>query len=1208
MTSFESIRSQLEKQGPKVESVADILKRVTAKIPRPFDETTTPVPEKLRSTWDYSAQLFQQQQYQDGIIRSAIAAFDNWIFNILPHQIANRTIKLKEGSIHFPAESVKMIPPSFSYPDKSVGPDYPNLCRAYDRTYYGELSVEPVYIRPSSRPGKPDVVEKLDRFVIGHIPIMLGSQLDNLTGKTGEELLRYEECINNPKGYFIVEGKEDLILYQEKLRANKPIVYFDPKGLTPLIKITNSTISGTTQITIRYMKTTNSTGKAFKIPIKTFQVSTTPLDADKYISIFSLFRILGIDDIGEATQMILNFVNPEYHDEARQILITSQTQAQNIGTTFSDDIKAAMDAQAIGARQLASNASIDDIRALFIKGFSPEATQWEKQQLLAMLCGSIVSYTLGIRLEDGRDSWSNKRLIGSAKTFEEHFGSCWKIHTAMMERTAQELSIAKPNTVLNRFPRNAVTDAFVNAFRTKKWEFGKKTKGEISDTLSTLSLLSAYNHLCKVTIPQKGSRQSKSMAIRDVQQSQLGYICPAHTVDGASCGITKHLAQGCIVALPYQIPPALMEVMIADLIKEAPNEVYSYPLIINGIFKGWARREKYDQLLHLRREGILTRQACVVFDTTDKLIAVYTDGNRLIRPLLIVDTDGKLIIEKKNLWTAPYDVLIQEQCAEYVDAYEQEFVNLAESIDALEMHRVTKIRIKKYLRELTELHEKGVAYATLENEQGIKVEIEDISEELNRVSVLSQKKIWNHQYTHCELDPQSILSYGVNSMPFPGTNPAARQTYQANMGAQSIGIYSTQYHRRMDTSSKVMVAPSMTSVMTEADELMGTTLNATGEDVLIAISPFFGGNQEDSIVINQASIDKGLFQTIKYYTIKVPLMTGEKMKKPQLAPGENPTKYVNLNKNGLPYIGTKIGPGDVIMGRVRIKDGEETVANVYTELTQEGEVETVNVSTNRAGETVVRIKLKKIHTPEPGDKLAARYSQKGTISRIIPEVDMPMLLDGRKPDIIFNPLGFPSRMTIGMLIEVLFGNVASYSGMFFRSRAFRPNNIYAAMRALTTEGFKTGSLMTLVEGTRGRYFQANVGYVKYLPLKHQVSDKMQHRATGPIDASNRQPTKGRRSGGAIRAGEMERDAMITHGASGFLSDRLFRSSDPYSIIVCRKCKTPATSHIVGFTSCRLCGARDDEGLFVKVPIPYSLKRLNAIIAALQIRVYIDVKT
>jgi DNA-directed RNA polymerase II subunit RPB2 len=283
-------------------------------------------------------------------------------------------------------------------------------------------------------------------------------------------------------------------------------------------------------------------------------------------------------------------------------------------------------------------------------------------------------------------------------------------------------------------------------------------------------------------------------------------------------------------------------------------------------------------------------------------------------------------------------------------------------------------------------------------------------------------------------------------------------------------------------------------------------------------------------------------------------------------------------------------------------------ASVYLGIGEGGIVDRVIVSKNEVKQTVIKVKIRQVRYPIIGDKFSPRSAQKGTIGLVMPEVDMPFVAAGPnaglRPDIIINPHCIPSRMTLGFLIEMIASKLVLMTGERFNATTFRPFDLEALRQNLKAYGFNPNGTEVMINGMTGKLMKAEIymGPCYYMALRHHVQDKLQMRSRGAINPISHQPVPGRsRIGGAgLRFGEMERDSLISHGASAMLLDRLMACSDAYRTVWCQTCGTIAISDAVSQTSmCRKC---KDKGNFGNLTIPYVYKLLIHLLNGLGINV------
>jgi DNA-directed RNA polymerase II subunit RPB2 len=249
------------------------------------------------------------------------------------------------------------------------------------------------------------------------------------------------------------------------------------------------------------------------------------------------------------------------------------------------------------------------------------------------------------------------------------------------------------------------------------------------------------------------------------------------------------------------------------------------------------------------------------------------------------------------------------------------------------------------------------------------------------------------------------------------------------------------------------------------------------------------------------------------------------------------------------------------------------------------------IDRNGEGYNFAKVRLRTVRKPVIGDKFSSRHGQKGTVGNIIPECDMPFTADGIKPDIIINPHAIPSRMTIGQLKETVLGKVLIELGLFGDGTAFGEFNVNDMCGELIKLGYEAHGNELMYNGLTGEQHECSVfmGPVFYQRLKHMVNDKAHSRSIGPMVNLTRQPAEGRSRDGGLRFGEMERDCMVSHGASRFTRGRMYDASDKYSVHICKKCGLIASyNDKMHIHHCRTCDNRTD---FSYVEIPYACKLL-----------------
>jgi DNA-directed RNA polymerase beta subunit len=434
------------------------------------------------------------------------------------------------------------------------------------------------------------------------------------------------------------------------------------------------------------------------------------------------------------------------------------------------------------------------------------------------------------------------------------------------------------------------------------------------------------------------------------------------------------------------------------------------------------------------------------------------------------------------------------------------------------------------------------------------------------------------------------------------------------MGKQAMGVYATNYDQRMDKTAYVLSYPSRPLVDTRLMNFIHLNKIPSGCQIHVAIMSHTGYNQEDSVLINKGSIDRGLFMTTIYHTEKDEDKNIIRDEIIRCKPDPTKTKgikfgnYDKLNSKGFIPENTRVENRDVIIAKtVPIKENRndptktvkyEDQSKIFR-TTEETYIDKNYTGRNGDGYNFAKVRVRILRKPVLGDKCSSRHGQKGTMGNIIPECDMPFTKDGIRPDIIINPHAIPSRMTIGQLKETLLGKVLLELGLFGDGTSFGNLDVKTITQELQKVGYESYGNEVLYNGLTGEQLEMNIffGPVFYQRLKHMVNDKQHSRSIGPMVNLTRQPAEGRSRDGGFRIGEMERDVMLAHGMSKFCRERLYDSSDKYSVHVCKKCgliasyndgtqnrmfsKEDFTVHL-----CRTCGNTTD---FARVEVPYSYK-------------------
>jgi len=437
------------------------------------------------------------------------------------------------------------------------------------------------------------------------------------------------------------------------------------------------------------------------------------------------------------------------------------------------------------------------------------------------------------------------------------------------------------------------------------------------------------------------------------------------------------------------------------------------------------------------------------------------------------------------------------------------------------------------------------------------------------------------------------------------------------MAKQAMGIYATNYDQRMDKTAYVLNYPTRPLVDTRLMNFIHLNRIPSGTQIHVAIMTHTGYNQEDSVLINKGSLDRGLFLATIYHTEKDEDKNIIRDEIIRCNPDKTKTKgikfgnYSKLDVNGFIPENELVENRDVIIAKIiPIKENRNDPTKVIKyedqsktfRTTEETYIDKNYTGRNGDGYNFAKVRVRILRKPVLGDKFSSRHGQKGTAGNIIPECDMPFTKNGLRPDIIINPHAIPSRMTIGQLKETLLGKVLIELGLFGDGTSFGNLDVKTISEELQKLGYESYGNELMYNGLTGEQLETNIflGPVFYQRLKHMVNDKQHSRSIGPMVNLTRQPAEGRSRDGGFRIGEMERDVMIAHGMSRFCRERLYDVSDKYSAHVCKKCGMIAAYNDgnknkmyanadFSIHLCNTCGNKTD---FAKVDIPYAYKLLS----------------
>lgn len=672
------------------------------------------------------------------------------------------------------------------------------------------------------------------------------------------------------------------------------------------------------------------------------------------------------------------------------------------------------------------------------------------------------------------------------------------------------------------------------------------------------------------------------------------------TPEHAKIGLVKHLSMiGTVSIMSRDQYNLLKEYLLGKVlsVNMSEYEILSNPeyyrVFLNGEWLGTTNKfiELEQELFEMKLSGIIDKKnVSVVADHAACEIRVYCDSGRLIRPVLRVE-NNRLLLTKKMIEKIS---LKATNKSEYITRW-VDFVDQTRAIEYIDMEQQPYLMIADKVKTVYDMYDKMVS-----------VRENKISNPQNRYDNFYLK------YTHCEIHPSLLIGEIVTNIPFLNYNAGTRSIFSYAQGRQAISLYATNYRLRMDISY-ILWFPQKPLVSTRAARYTNTNIMASGENAIVAIACYTGYNQEDSLIVNKTSVERGKFRATNYkkhiVTIQKNQSTSEDDKfmkpDPSKVEGTKFYSYDKLNNDGYAPPETHLEAGDAIFGMVSPINSSVETGKPYRDKSEvykshvPGVVDRVHIDIqNQDGYLTRKALVRSVRIPIVGDKFASMHGQKGTIGLLLDEVDMPFTKDGLKPDIILNPNAIPSRMTIGQIVECLVGKASALQGMEGDGTPFEEYDTDAVGRKLHELGYHEHGYEKLTNGMTGEVLNTMIfiGPTYYQRLKQLVSDKIHSRARGPKTTTTRQAPEGRAKDGGLRLGEMERDALMAHGLSQFIKEKLLDNADAYTVYVCdicglfaRRAERLENKTVPSPTDTYYCPACNNNNEVSKVKMPYAFK-------------------
>lgn len=1173
---------------------------MTSLIPREDD----PVWNAIDAFFEHGSSNIQMMRHQFDSFHDFVERQIPLIMERKPVLVVTREVK-DDPVLNRVRCEITLSDPHFSFPtwtDPTGQPRelFPYEARMRSLSYAFPMSVAVKYtVMYFGHQGPLKQLTHESRQPFTQIPCLVRSKYCNLSKLQPEQMAEYGECRYDDGGYFILNGNEKVVIAQEKMGENRLFI-FEQKNQTKFSHAAEirSIDKATLMVNTMHLRMLSQESKQRsraksqrrmsvignrKNGVRSLggQIVVKVSHVKKDIPLFILFR--AIADERATDEELLNYIIGPFHDRAAEYRRVLQASIEDTLACLEEPTRHACILYILDkfTVKIARDDPVQYVEDFLEKKVFPQygAKRLEKLFYLGYATRQLLDVHLGYRRYSDRDHYGNKRIEHTGLLMTQLFSQIYDRYVKDLKLAVhKELSTHSEIQIHKLIKTSMIEKSLKYALCTGNWNMkratsqNEKRKG-VAQVLSRMTYIATLSHLRRINTPME-NKSGKLIRPRQLHSSHLGYICPAETPEGQPVGLVKNLTT--MATITVGTPSSWVREGLPDWLKPIPKFGESWStsdvaVFLNGKIVG--RVSGIEEALQVRewfweqrRSGLIPYDASIVVELDRCEVLMYTDPGRSIRPLWIVK-DGLLPWERpEEKETADkvlsnsitWDELVMRQWIEYIDPEESETLLIARNVETLQQMRQDK----------------------------------------------------SGQPSHCELHPSALLSPVAAMIPFPEHNQSPRNAYQAAMGKQCISQYVLNAHQRMDTVANILLHPERPLVSSRIAEYMHANELAYGQHARVAFLLYNGYNEEDACILNRQMVERGQHNAVSHKTYKSeerrhPSNSEDKICRPDQVDckGRRFGNSDKLDDRGVARVGSHVDTNDVIIGKVTQSKGK-TVSFRDTSTTVKpsdaGVVDKVFVSSNAEGFKTVKVRVEAARQPVIGDKFAARPAQKSTVGLLLDQWNMPFTQDGVPLGMLINPHCIPSRMTIGLLLEMLIGKCSVATGEFYDATAFEsdmPTVVKKYTEIMVKHGMHPHGAERIYDGQTGRMMEALVfsGPVYYQRLKHMVEDKIHSRARGPVAPLTRQPCEGRSRMGGLRVGEMERDSLLAHGMSNFLFERLSHCSDEFSVYICNQCglivpyaEDPTTPDIEVLRCCKPC---QNYTSFSKISLPYASKLL-----------------
>ncbi|XP_071709446.1 DNA-directed RNA polymerases IV and V subunit 2-like [Rutidosis leptorrhynchoides] len=1039
----------------------------------------------------------------------------------------------------------------------------PRHARLQNITYSARMSVQiQIQVYTQEMDNKKVISEDSSEITIGRLPVMVKSDLCWMSDTTEVD------CEFDYGGYFLIKGAEKTFIAQERTCLKRLWLVN-----TPVWTVKYRSSSGSERVFVKLVDTHFRGGG---------KVITVYLFNSVEIPIWMLFFALGVT----SDKQVIDLIDADVKDNTiLNILLASSYDADQKSKDFRKQDKAfqclvdTLDQRWPHTPKHVIKSRMEELLFPNLRGFN------RKAMFLGYMVKCLLEAFTGRRKVDDRDSFRSKRLDLAGELIERELRAHLK-HAVRRMKNGLQRDLCGDRTIRSielYLDASIVTNGLSRAFSTGAWVHPYKRMERISGVVAQLKRVNPLQMMADMRRTRQQMQYTGRVGdARYPHPSHWGRVCYMTTPDGENCGLVKNLSSAGLVSTHIQVN--MFDVLIQSGMQELvdDNTLLSlgrkYKVFVNGDWVGVC--DDAASLVHSirnkRRRNEVHYQVEIKRDDKNGEVRIFSDAGRLMRPLLVVENLKKIKTLKCGSYS--FQSLLDNGIIELIGTEEEEDCYTAWGV--------------KYLFQPDLAFSTGCNVSSIMNEANLKKA---------------------PLFTHCELDPSFLLSLSCGIIPFANHDHAKRVLFQAQKHSQqAIGYATTNPNIRVDTLAHNLFYPQKPLCRTVLSDCLATSKYGSkssnsrdeyynGQCAIVAVNVHLGYNQEDSLVMNRASMERGMFRSEHVRSYKADVFNNEAFAKKgkfddnQIF-GKIQSKIGrvdNLDEDGFPYVGACLQSGDIVIGKYAESGGDHSIKLKHDE---RGTVQKVVLSANDDGKNFATVSLRQVRSPNLGDKFSSMHGQKGVLGYLESQENFPFTIQGIVPDVVINPHAFPSRQTPGQLLEAALGKGIALGGSLKYATPFSTLSVDAITNQLHRCGFSRWGNERVYNGRTGEMVESLVfmGPTFYQKLTHMSVDKVKFRNTGPVHPLTRQPVADRKRFGGVKFGEMERDCIIAFGATATLFERLYTLCDASHMHICRKCKNMATVTLTSVLrgpkirgpKCRACDSADDV---VKVNVPYGAK-------------------